>query len=377
MGRIYFDHNASSPLRPEARAAMLFALDAGGNPSSVHTEGRNARAVVESARETVARLMGVRPENVIFTSGGTEAANTLLQPQGAGAVLLPGAAEHPCVLRGHRFPADRVHVLDVNANGEVDLAGLERRLSVAGAPAVIAVQAANNETGVLQPVEKIAALARAAGALFICDAVQMAGRLPLDAASLGADAFTLSAHKFGGPKCVGAIILGNGSLPVEALIRGGKQERGSRHGTENVSGIAGMAAALEAAVAGIETAVPAMMELRGRLEAGLKRISPGAVIIGEAARRLPNTSMFAVPGLTSETLLMSFDLAGVALSAGSACSSGKISRSPVLAAMNVPDELASAALRVSLGWTTVGADVDQFLGVWQTVYSRLNGRAAA
>ncbi len=356
---------------------MLSALDAGGNPSSVHTEGRNARAVIENARETVARLMGVRPQDVIFTSGGTEAANTLLQPRGEGAMLLLGATEHPCVAHGHRFAADRVQVLEVDADGVVDLAGLERRLHESGTQTAVAIQAANNETGVLQPVEKIAGLTRAAGALFICDAVQMAGRLPLDAASLGADAFTLSAHKFGGPKGVGAIILGNGGLLVEPLVRGGKQERGGRHGTENVPGIAGMAAALEAAATDIESTSAAMMELRNRLEAGVRCISPDAVIIGEAARRLPNTTLFAVPGLSSETLLMSFDLASVALSAGSACSSGKIARSPVLAAMKVPDELVSSTLRVSLGWTTAAADVEEFLGVWQTVYNRLKGRAAA
>jgi cysteine desulfurase len=377
MGRIYFDHNASSPLRPEARAAMLSALEAGGNPSSVHTEGRKARAVIENARETVAGLMGVRLEDVIFTSGGTEAANTLLQPLGDGATLLLGATEHPCVAHGHRFAAGRVRELEVDADGVADLAGLERLLDESGTRTVVAIQAANNETGVLQPFEKIAALTRAAGASFICDAVQMAGRLPLDAASLGADAFTLSAHKFGGPKGIGAIILSAGGMQVEPLIRGGKQERGTRHGTENVPGVAGMAAALEAAVTNIKSTSAAMLELRNRLEAGLKRISPDAVIIGEAAWRLPNTVLFAVPGLSSETLLMSFDLAGVALSAGSACSSGKIARSPVLAAMKVPDELAAAALRVSLGWTTAAADVEEFLGIWQTVYSRLKGRAAA
>jgi cysteine desulfurase len=376
MGRIYLDHNASSPLRPEARAAMLAAMESCGNPSSVHAEGRKARAMIENARDTVAQLMHVRPQDVIFTSGGTEAANTLLQPK-LGTRLLAGATEHSCVLNGHRFLQDSVQILTVDRNGVLDLAALKCSLKESGIQAVVAVQAANNETGVLQPAAEIAALTRATGAAFICDAVQMAGRLPLNAETLPADAFTLSAHKFGGPKGIGAIILCRGELPVEALVRGGKQERGLRHGTENAAGITGMAAALNMAVSEIPTGTIAMMELRNRLETGLMAISPNAVIFGAEAERLPNTVAFGVPGLAQETLLMAFDLAGVAISAGSACASGRIARSPVLQAMQVPDDLAGAALRVSLGWSSTAACVDALLNAWDTIYRRMKGRTAA
>lgn len=383
--RIYLDHNATSPLRPEVAEVVARALQLPGNPSSVHAEGRAARAEIEAAREKVARLVGARAKNVIFTSGGTEASNLALSPslrrlgQAGAARLLIGATEHPCGLNGHRFPSGAVRVVSVNARGVLDLQALEAHLGEADGERVLAsVQLGNNETGVLQPVAEVAHLVHEHGGLIHTDAVQAAGRIPVDMAGLGVDVLTLSAHKIAGPKGVGAAILASDQLEIaERLIRGGGQEKGYRAGTENVAAIAGFGAAAELAAAELEAESKRLRLLRDEAEAHLRRIAPNALVIGAEAERLPNTLAFAIPGARAETALIAFDLAGIALSSGSACSSGKVKRSHVLDAMGVEPALAESVLRVSLGWMTTKEDVIRFAEACERVVGTLYKRRAS
>jgi cysteine desulfurase len=362
--RIYLDWNATAPLRSEARAVALAALGVIGNPSSVHGEGRAARRLIEQAREQVAALVGAEPRNVVFTSGGTEANMLALVPMGARERLLTSAIEHPSVLAGGRFPAGNVERLPVTGRGQIDLAALEQRLAALRGRALVSIMAANNETGVIQPVAQAARLVHAAGGLLHVDAVQATGRIGCDINAMGADLLTLSAHKIGGPKGVGALIGRTGLDVFKPLITGGGQERGARAGTENVAGIAGFGAAAAAARASLAAEAARMGALRERLEIGLKAASPQVVVFGVEAERLPNTTLFAVPGMKAETAVIAFDLEGVAVSAGAACSSGKVQPSHVLAAMGVPPQLARAAVRVSLGPTTTESDVDGFIAAW-------------
>jgi len=383
--RTYLDHNATSPLRPEVVEAVLRALQLPGNASSVHAEGRAARAAIESARETVARLVGARTKNVIFTSGGTEAANLVLTPgfrrlgQAGATRLFLGAAEHSCVLNGHRFPEGAVEIIPVDSRGILDLAWLEAHLQRAGNERVlVSIQLANNETGVLQPVAEAARLVHEHGGLIHTDAVQAAGKIPVDMAGLGADALTLSAHKIGGPKGVGAVVLASDQFEIaDRLIRGGGQEKGFRAGTENVAAIAGFGVAASLALAGLEQEGGRLRSLRDEVEAQIRRIAPGAVAVASDAERLPNTCAFAIPGLKAETALIAFDLAGVALSSGSACSSGKVKRSHVLDAMGMEPALAEGVLRVSLGWTTTQEDVIRFAEACERVVGTLYKRKRA
>jgi cysteine desulfurase len=370
--RVYLDYNATAPLRPEARAAMIDALDFVGNPSSIHGEGRAARAAVERARETVARAFGVKASAVTFTSGGTEAANWLLHPRG-DAALAVSAVEHPCVLKGHRFPAGSVRGLPVTAEGRVDLGALDEAVAPG---AVVAVQAANNETGVLQPLREIAELVREKGATFVCDAVQAVGRMHLSELEQS-DAVFFSAHKFGGPKGVGAAILRGCGEPPPAFVKGGGQERRLRSGTENVAAIAGLAAALEAALRDQEMLIAKCAAFRSKLEQRLQAIAPEAVIFGEGAGRLANTTCFAVPGKRADVMLMALDLEGVAVSSGSACSSGKVERSHVLTAMGAGESLAAGAIRVSTGWATRDEDIERFLAALDKICGRRETRSAA
>lgn len=355
----YLDWNATGKLRPQAQAAVLGALEVTGNPSSVHSAGRAARRLVEEARARVAALVGASPRDVVLTAGGTEA-NMLALTPALGDVLLVSAIEHPSVRGGGRFSA--VEEIPVTAGGAVDLAALERRLTGCARP-LVSIMLANNETGVVQPVAAAAALVHAAGGLLHVDAVQCPGRIACDFKALGADLMTLSAHKIGGPQGVGALIRREGLL-LPPLIKGGGQERGARAGTENVAGIAGFGAAAEAAGQGLAEEAPRMAVLRDRFEAGLKALSPEAVIFGSAAGRLPNTSLFAVPGMKAETAIIAFDLAGVAVSSGAACSSGKVAPSHVLAAMGAESELSRGAIRVSLGYSTGDGDVEFILKAW-------------
>jgi cysteine desulfurase len=384
--RAYFDWNATAPLRDAARQALVDALAVPGNPSSVHAEGRAARRLVEQAREQVARLAGARRAKVIFTSSGTEANALALTPLIETASekrprdrLFMSAIEHSSVRAGGRFPREAVEDLPVDAEGRLDLTGLTRALTRASRP-LVSVMLANNETGVIQPIAQAAALVHAAGGLLHVDAVQAAGRIACHIDALGADLLTLSAHKIGGPKGIGALIRARDDVHfADPLIRGGGQERGMRAGTENVGGIAAFGAAAAAAVAQGASEAAAMLALRNRLEAGLKALTPQAVIFGESAARLPNTTLFALPGMKAETAVIAFDLEGVAVSSGAACSSGKVQPSHVLAAMGVSSALTQAAVRVSLGWATTERDIERFLDAWRklgTALSKGQGIAA-
>lgn len=355
---------------------MLAAFDSQGNPSSVHGEGRAARAIVEAARREVAALAGAVPRAVVFTSGGTEAGNLALAPglsapgTGAASRLILGAGEHVCLLSGHRFPADVVEIAPLDQDGRLDLEALEARLRQG--PALVALQAANNETGVLQPVAEAAALAHAAGGMLVCDAAQAAGRLPLASTTVGADALILSAHKFGGPKGVGAFVgLREGLHMATPLLRGGGQERGARGGTENVPAIAGFGAAARAVATGLDEEARRVSALRDRLERAVRDAAPEAVFFGAAAPRLPNTSCFGVPGVAAAMLLMRLDLDGAAASSGSACSSGKVSRSHVLAAMGVSPDLAEGAIQLSLGWASSETDAEVFAHAFRAAMKAL------
>jgi cysteine desulfurase len=363
----YLDWNASAPLRPQARAAIEAALDLVGNPSSVHASGRAARQAVELARADVAALIGARARNVIFTSGATEANALALSPAWVGepqARLLISGIEHPSVRAGGRFPESAREDIPVTRAGVVDLDWLGARLAKGGRM-LVSVMLANNETGIIQPVAAVAEMVHAAGGLLHVDAVQGPGKIDFDINVLGADLLSLSAHKFGGPKGIGALILASDDLHIaEPLMKGGGQERGARPGTENVIGIVGFGAAAAAVrLGGAEEAVRAG-QLRDRLEAGLREACPGAVIFGAECPRLPNTTMVAIPGLKAETALIALDLEGIAVSAGSACSSGKVAASPVLAAMGVSPDLAQGAVRVSLGPDTTEVEIEIFLNAW-------------
>lgn len=384
--RKYLDYNATAPLRDEAREAMGRAFALTGNASSVHAEGRRARAMIERAREKVAALVGAAPSNVVFTSGGTEANVTALAPENAGglaaeASCLLSAIEHPSVLAGGRFEQKGLRRIPVTAQGTVDVAGFEalitdERTSAPDARLLVSVMVANNETGVVQPVADIARIAHEHGAVVHADAVQAAGKMPVDLAALGADMISLSAHKLGGPQGVGALVLASPDALKAPLLTGGGQELRRRAGTENVAGIAGFGAAAEAAGKALGDS-ERLRGLRDRLEEGVLASAPDAVVFGREAERLPNTACLAAPGLSAETLVIALDLAGVAVSAGSACSSGKVERSHVLAAMGVAPELAAGAIRVSLGWASGREDVETFVAAWSALYARMREQRTA
>jgi cysteine desulfurase len=373
--RVYLDWNATTPLRPEARAAMAAAWDLSGNPSSVHAEGRRARRLVEDARAALAGAVGARPANVVFTSGGTEANALALSPSLHNASgrpverLLVSAIEHASVLAGGRFAADAVARIRVTREGLVDLDHL-RHLLASGAPALVSIMAANNETGAVQPVAEAAEIAHAAGGLLHVDAIQAFGKIPININGIAADLLSLSAHKIGGPKGVGALVTAEGLSGLEPLLRGGGQERSHRAGTENVAGIAGFGAAVAAALEAFEYEAKHLERLQNRLESGL-RGTPGVIIFSDCAPRLRNTTLFTVPGMKAETAVIGFDLAGVAVSSGSACSSGKVQPSHVLEAMGFELKLAQGAVRLSLGWSTSEADVDRCLEAWRKLSGTL------
>jgi cysteine desulfurase len=377
--RSYLDYNATAPLRPEVRDAVAAALSLTGNPSSVHAEGRAARSAIEAARDKVASLVGARPEDVIFTSGATEANALALAAQAGEAWhCYLSAVEHPSVLSGGRFYRETMTVIPVTVHGVADLAILANQLEkhhLGGWRPIVSLMAANNETGAIQPVAEASKIVHSAGGLLHTDAVQAAGRIRLDMATLGADMLSLSAHKIGGPKGVGALVLGNGAS-VEPLIKGGGQERRRRAGTENVAGLVGFGVAAELASADLAN-VAAIAALRDGLEAAAHAIAPDLVVLSSRVPRLPNTTCIAVPGVKAETLVIGLDLAGVAVSAGSACSSGKVEASHVLSAMGVPEDVAQGAIRVSLGFATERADIENFLKAFGELVKRLRARVAA
>lgn len=358
---VYLDHNATSPLRPEAFDAMADALRAGGNPSSVHRVGRVARARIEAARRQVAELVGALPAEVVFTSGGTEANNLALSGSRRRRMLV-SAVEHDSVLKA----ATSMELVPVDRNGVVDLAALDLMLRKSREPALISVMFANNETGVLQPIAEVVRLAAKAGALVHCDAVQGAGKVPLDLHGLGVDYLSLSAHKLGGPAGAGALVVRSGA-PLVADRLGGGQELNRRAGTENVAGIAGFGAAAAAVRTGLDVA-----ELRDRMERALLAIAPTAAVFGGEVPRLPNTSCVSMPGVKADTQVMALDLAGICVSAGAACSSGKVTRSPVLLAMQVEAAVADTALRISLGWNSQAGDIERLIDAWRDLYIRVN-----
>jgi cysteine desulfurase len=373
--RVYLDWNATTPLRPEARQAMAAAWEVAGNPSSVHTEGRQARRLVEDARAAVASAVGARAPYVVFTSGGTEANALALTPglrRGASEPvrrLLVSAIEHPSVLSGGRFAPEAIETIRVTGSGLIDLDHL-RQLLANGPPTLVSVMLANNETGALQPVGEVADIVHEAGGLLHVDAIQALGKIPLDIKALKADLVTLSAHKIGGPKGVGALVLTEGVQGLEPLLRGGGQELGRRAGTENVAGISAFGAAVRAAVAALEGDAARLWGLRDRLEAGLNE-TPGMIVFSADVPRLPNTTLFTVPGLKAETAVIGFDLGGISVSSGSACSSGKVQPSHVLEAMGFDRDLAQGAVRLSLGWSTSEAGIDLALQAWRKLADAL------
>lgn len=351
---------------------MLAALSQAGNASSVHAEGRAARGRIEDARSAVADLVGAEAKNVTFVSGGTEANVTALSPRLAVEGrpvelegLLVGATEHLSVLAGGRFAAENLARIPVNGEGVVDLGTLKDLVeSFGGRPLLVSVMLANNETGAIQPVAEIARLAHAAGAYVHCDAIQAAGRIPVDIAEFGVDFLSLSAHKLGGPQGVGALVRAREGVTVPPLLSGGGQERNARAGTESVAAIAGFGAAAAAASAADIDGAERWVGWRQRIEAIVARSRGGTHILSSGVERLPQTVCVALEGVAAETLLIALDLNGVAVSAGSACSSGKVSPSHVLAAMGKHD-LQRSAVRISFGWGTSEADIDQFEQAWR------------
>ena len=370
---VYMDHNATTAVRPEAPEAVALALAVTGNPSSVHGSGRTARRLVEDARDAVAALVGAEPAAVVFTSGGTEANNLALRGAGRARVLC-SSVEHTSVLS----VMDGIVEIPVDGDGVVDLGALETLLAGEDEPALVSVMLANNETGVLQPVADVAALAHEHGALVHCDAVQAAGKMAIDLGALGCDLMSLSAHKIGGPAGVGALVIAGGvanDWPLSPVFRGGGQERGRRAGTENVPGIAGFGAAARAAREGVAD-FARLGGWRERIEDRLREHA-GSHVYGLSAPRLANTSCLTMPGVEAETQVIQFDLAGVAVSAGAACSSGKVEASHVLAAMGAGAEEAATAIRVSLGWNTTEDDVEKFVEAWIQVHGQANVHAGA
>jgi len=373
--RVYLDWNATTPLRSEARAAMVAAYDLVGNPSSVHAEGREARRLVEEARSTLASAVGALPRNVVFTSAGTEANALALSPglrgPSGGPVerLLVSAVEHASVLAGGRFPAAKVGHIRVTRAGVVDLDHLKALLKD-GPPTLVSIMAANNETGALQPVAEAAGIVHDAGGLLHVDAIQALGKIAFNINAVGADLATFSAHKIGGPKGIGALVVAEGVSGVEPLLRGGGQELNRRAGTENVAGIAGFGAAVRAALQALPEDAKRMATLRDRLENSIRAIA-GATIFSDNTERLPNTILFTAPGLKAETAVIGFDLEGIAVSSGSACSSGKVQSSHVLSAMGFDPAVAQGAVRLSLGWSTEPDDINRALEAWRKLGNTL------
>ena len=370
----YLDFNATAPVRPAVIETVTRIMRNVGNASSVHAAGRAARQIVEEARERVAELVGTEPEGVIFTSGGTEANNLALKGVGDRRLMV-STAEHGAVLGPALMRDSGAVLLPVDGRGVVDVKTLETALAAAEKPKLVSVMLANNETGVIQPVAEIAEMAHRHGALVHSDTVQAAGKIPVDMTALGLDMLSLSAHKLGGPQGVGALVL-RGDVSLQAEIIGGGQERGKRSGTENVAGVGGFGEAARIALEGLDT-YAGLAALRDDMERRLGELAPKRRVFGEGAARLPNTSCVSMPGVQSETQVMAFDLGGIAVSAGSACSSGKVAASHVLEAMGIEAEEAMTAIRISMGWSTQAADVDRFVAVWKEIYERCGRQADA
>jgi cysteine desulfurase len=373
MQRIYLDHNASSPLRPEARLALIKALEAPTNPSSVHHEGRSAKGILEESRRIFASGLCTHPKNITFTSGATEAANFVLSPslrlKGAATsveILLIAAGEHHAVLKGHRFLTDNTVILPLTKDGLISLDQLKETLArLNGKRAMLALQVVNNETGVIQPINEASLIVKEHGGIVISDATQAIGRMPVSFDCLKTDILFFSSHKIGGPLGAGVLAYSSDSYDLqEKLLLGGGQEFGRRAGTENIPAIAGFAAAYTVAQSQIDREVKRLGRLRQELETKLVKTIPEIIIFSQLAPRAANTVAFAIPDVSAQTLLMALDLAGVSLSTGSACSSGKVNSSHVLEAMGTTEKM---ALRVSMGWSTCDQDIEVFGTILENV----------
>lgn len=364
---IYLDHNATAPIRPEVVELMCDVMSTVGNPSSVHAAGRNARARVDTGRQQVADLVGADARNVIFTGGGTEADNLALRGFGPRRLIV-SRIEHGAILAPALLLDGNAEVVDVDRQGRIDLSALESVLAATEGPALVSLMVANNETGIIQPVAEAAEIAHAHDALLHTDAIQGAGKIAVDIEQLGADLLSLSAHKFGGPQGVGALVMRE-DRAVLAQVVGGGQEMGRRSGTENVAGIAGFGEAARLAAAEL-TQSANLASLRDNMEQRLAEIAPARRVIGGDVARVPNTSCVTMPGVRSDTQVMALDLAGIAVGAGSACSSGKITASHVLEAMGIGQEEAMTVLRVSMGKSTTADEIERFLTAWAEIYRR-------
>jgi cysteine desulfurase len=383
--RAYMDWNATAPLLPEAREAFLRVGLMDGNPSSVHREGRAVRAEIEAARRKVGAAVAAKPADVVFTSGATEAANLVLTPDfrmGRSALrigrLYVSAIEHKAVFEGGRFAKADIEVIPVHSTGTVDVTALDAMLShhdrARGLP-MVAIMAANNETGVIQPIAEIAELVHRNGGILVVDAVQAFGRIRLDIQAMDADFMVVSSHKIGGPKGAGALIARGEAMMPSALIHGGGQEKGHRSGTENAASIAGFGVAAEIVANDLAVRADRLRSVQQEIEARMREIAPELVVHGAHSQRLPNTTFFSLPGLKSETGQIAFDLEGVALSAGSACSSGKVGESHVLKAMGLDPRM--GALRISIGTSTTKQDIERTLAAFAKIAERLSASRAA
>jgi len=377
---VYLDYNATAPMRDEARSAMLAAFEAPGNPSSVHAVGRRARSQVEEARRTMARALGAAPADVVFTAGGTEANNLGLlgvAQANASTDILLSSVEHSCIRVAARNAGLPLHTIAVTQDGMIDLTALQTALDglPEGARPLLALMMVNNETGVVQPVVEAASMVHEVGGLIHVDAVQGFGKMPVSLGALDADSLAVSAHKIGGPLGTGALILACGTKLAPRSFGGG-QESGHRGGTENVPGILGFAAATKAALADLGHATN-IATLRDHLETRLLSIAPDAMVVGGKAKRLCNTLCLATPGFAADTQLMTMDLAGFAISSGSACSSGKVKASVVMLAMGLPGDLPSCAIRISLGKATTGEELDAFADAWGEALVRAREKESA
>lgn len=379
--QLYFDHNATAPLNSAARAAMISALDEGGNGSSIHARGRCAHARIEAARLQVARLAGAVPADVSFTSGGTEANNLIIHSAAQhGGALIVSSIEHPSVLEPARASGCEIRLIPCDTNGVIRPEALQAVLEQGDSPpALVSVMLANNETGVIQPVAELTRIAHNAGALMHSDAVQAAGRIDVNMAALGVDYLSLSAHKIGGPQGSGAVITACGAA-LSPMLVGGGQERKARAGTENLPGIAGFGAAAEQALMGLPE-MNRIKHLRDELETRIQGLDVLIQRPGAKAERLPNTALIARPGFSGETMVMALDLDGAAVSAGAACSSGKSGASHVLPAMGLDEATAGSAFRISIGPEHSFEDIERFVAILTPIVQRMkdnrDGRLAA
>ena len=368
---IYLDYNATTPLRPAARKAMERALDSPLNASAAHRLGQAGRKIIEDARTIIANAINAPTTGIIFNSGATESNNTVLQHFARlypDERILIGATEHAAVQEA----LPDAQKIPVDSNGVIDLGAFEDMLKDDPKTSLVSVMLANNETGTIQPLAEISALAHKYGALVHSDATQALGKIEIDLQALGIDFMSLSSHKVGGTQGTGALAIGTcGITPV--LLYGGGQEKNARGGTENIAGIAAFAAATDEAVSNLDAEHARLSALRDHLETRIRDTSPEAVIFAHDVTLLPNTTLFAVAGMKAETLVMNFDLEGIAVSSGSACSSGTVKQSRILNAMDIPDNIKECALRISTGWNTSQEDIESALNIWQKIYSRMKG----